>query len=340
MKALVVLYTASLLLGYPSRQSPLPPQSDDLTSLSNRRLSVPPLETTPIKGAEERTDAAKPLIVKFEITGGDTSFALLEQISESARNTELETWTAHVEEAKETLKNIRHQTEWRDYTDWLSAQVEDMEVALGATNQAGVTFRPPPPPAPPTNVVDVPAVAPAQTIPLYDKWVERMMDRPPPARAKDLLPTLRAAFEAEGVPVELVWIAETESTFNPRARNPLGARGLFQIMPDTALSLGLSIGGRDQRLHPTASARAAARYLKRLHGRFGDWPLAIAAYNGGETRVARALKARGATTFASIAPHLPAETRLYVPKVLATVQVRTGLAPEELPAPTQGRAGA
>jgi membrane-bound lytic murein transglycosylase D len=77
-----------------------------------------------------------------------------------------------------------------------------------------------------------------------------------------------------------------------------------------------------------------------LHARFGDWPLAIAAYNGGETRVARVLKTRRATTYAGIAAHLPAETRLYVPKVLATVQVRTGLSPEELPAPKQDPAGA
>lgn len=338
MKALAVISAASLLLGSPSRQSPPTSQSDDLTSLSNRRLSALPAAPISIQEARERIDAAEPLIVKFEISGRDSSFALLEQISQSARDTDLEPWTAHVERAKATLDSMRRQAEWSDYADWLSSQVDDMEVALGAAASASVTFQPPPPPAP--RIVDVPPVAPAQTIPLYDKWVRRMSNRPPPARAKDLLPTLHAAFAAEGVPVELVWIAETESTFNPRARNPLGARGLFQIMPDTALSLGLSIGARDQRLHPTTSARAAARYLKRLHARFGDWPLAIAAYNGGETRVARALKTRRATTYAGIAAHLPAETRLYVPKVLATVQVRTGLSPEELPAPRQGRAGA
>lgn len=319
MKALVVLYTASLLLGFPSRQSPPVSQSDDLTSLSNRRLSVLPLETIPVMEAGEQIDAAEPMIVKFMISGAEAPFALLEQISESGRGT-------------------RDQAEWSDYADWLSARANDREAALDATAQAGVTFHPPPSPA--AKIPDAPAVTPAQTIPLYDNWVKLMKDRPQPARAKDLLPALRAAFAAEGVPVELVWIAETESTFNPRARNRVGARGLFQIMPDTALSLGLSVGARDQRLQPSTSARAAARYLKYLHARFGDWPLALAAYNGGETRVARALKARRGTTFASIAAHLPAETRLYVPKVLATVQVRTGLSPEELPAPTQSRAGA
>jgi membrane-bound lytic murein transglycosylase D len=80
-------------------------------------------------------------------------------------------------------------------------------------------------------------------------------------------------------------------------------------------------------------ARAAARYLKRLHARFGDWPLALAAYNGGESRVARLLRVRGATDFAGIANHLPAETRLYVPKVLATIEVRTGVSLAGLAAP-------
>jgi membrane-bound lytic murein transglycosylase D len=338
MKALAVLYTASLLLGLPPRQSPPTPQSDDLISLSNRPLSAPPLETILTKEAGERINAAKPLVVKFVVCGGESSSALLEQISEYGQSTELEPWASHAEEAKATLKSMRQQTEWSDYVDWLGAQVEDMEVALDAAAQASVTFHLPPAPA--ANIKDAPAAEPEQTIPLYDKWVERMKDRPPPARAKDLLPTLKAAFAAEGVPEALVWIAETESTFNPRARNPLGARGLFQIMPETALSLGLSVGVRDQRLHPTASARAAARYLKHLHGRFGDWPLAIAAYNGGETRVARTLKARRTTTFAGIAAHLPAETRLFVPKVLATVQVRTGLSPSELPAPKQDGVGA
>ncbi|MCU0792254.1 MAG: lytic transglycosylase domain-containing protein [Opitutaceae bacterium] len=143
----------------------------------------------------------------------------------------------------------------------------------------------------------------------------------------------RAAFAAEGVPEALVWLAETESSFNPRARSPAGAGGLFQLMPDTARALGLTLFPFDQRMQPEPSARAAAVYLKSLYKRFGDWPLALAAYNAGQGRVARTLKARGATDFAGIAEHLPAETRLYVPKVLATVNARAGVAPEELAAP-------
>ena len=78
---------------------------------------------------------------------------------------------------------------------------------------------------------------------------------------------------------------------------------------------------------------AAAHYLSLLHGKFGDWPLAFAAYNAGEGRVRRMLAARSAKTFADIAAALPTETRMYVPKVCATIAVRTGVTPEKLAAP-------
>jgi membrane-bound lytic murein transglycosylase D len=72
------------------------------------------------------------------------------------------------------------------------------------------------------------------------------------------------------------------------------------------------------------SARAAARYLGALHGQFGDWPLALAAYNAGEGRVRRAMRRSGGNSFGSIAGALPSETQMYVPKVLATIAVREG----------------
>jgi membrane-bound lytic murein transglycosylase D len=65
--------------------------------------------------------------------------------------------------------------------------------------------------------------------------------------------------------------------------------------------------------------------LHALHARFGDWPLALAAYNAGPGRVQRTLDKQRATTFAQIAPALPVETRMYVPKVLAVLQVRAGI---------------
>jgi membrane-bound lytic murein transglycosylase D len=170
-------------------------------------------------------------------------------------------------------------------------------------------------------------------MPHYDLWLARVKTRPAPARAAALMPRLRAAFAAEGVPPEIAWLAEAESSLNPAARSPVGAKGLFQFMPDTAKSLGLSTFLPDDRTDPDKSAHAAARYLKMLHGKFHDWPLAFAAYNAGEGRVGRELAARRAKDFAGIASSLPAETRMYVPKVCALVAVRAGVAPENIPAP-------
>jgi membrane-bound lytic murein transglycosylase D len=127
-----------------------------------------------------------------------------------------------------------------------------------------------------------------------------------------------------------VWLAETESSFNPSARSPAGARGLYQLMPDTARDLGLSLRPHDQRLDPVQNARSAAQYLSEMYAEFRDWPLALAAYNAGRGRISRLLEQQGAKTFAQIAPRLPVETQLYVPRVLATLTVREGVTPAAL----------
>ncbi len=153
-------------------------------------------------------------------------------------------------------------------------------------------------------------------------WLRKLADRPAPARAAALLPDLKRAFQAEGVPPELVWQAEAESTFNPAARSPAGAAGLYQFMPATAQQFGLRLSPEDERLNAVKNARAAAKYLKMLHGRFGDWPLAFAAYNCGEGRISKTLRSTGGKTFDDIHDQLPAETRMYVPKIAALVQIR------------------
>ncbi len=163
-------------------------------------------------------------------------------------------------------------------------------------------------------------------------WEARVAAHRPPAAAAELVPRLKRVFRDAGVPAEWVWIAEVESSMNPRARSPAGATGLFQFMPATAERFGMRSARPDERTDPERSARAAAAYLTFLHGRFGDWPLALAAYNAGEGRVGRLLGG-GDGGFEGIAERLPAETRLYVPKVLATVAVRERVNPEALPAP-------
>ena len=134
-------------------------------------------------------------------------------------------------------------------------------------------------------------------------------------------PASRPSSGKKGCP-SLVWLAEVESSFNPRARSPVGAAGLFQLMPATARSLGVETSPHDQRFDPDKNARGAARYLRQLHRRFGSWDLALAAYNAGQGRVSSKLRQSGGASFHDIAPLLPAETRMYVPKVIATVQLR------------------
>ncbi len=116
-----------------------------------------------------------------------------------------------------------------------------------------------------------------------------------------------------------------ESSINLKARSPVGAYGPFQFMPATAERFGLRVGFLDERDDPRKSAEAAASYLSILHQQFDSWPLALAAYNAGEGRVGRAMKVSGATTFEQVSPHLPTETRMYVPKVLATIAARESI---------------
>ena len=246
----------------------------------------------------------------------DEFFARLEKTRQTGSLAEL---AAYEPEANAALVALRALPDYQDYADWLAERLDEIEVAKVAQKtspsqpapqpsvppktQGGPTPTPPPPPK---------VVPAADAVPLYDIWVGRLRDRPRPPRADEFLPELKKAFAAEGVPVELAWLAETESTFNPNARSPSGARGLFQLMPDTA------------------RAHAAAKLLHALHDRFDSWPLALAAYNAGEGRVGRALKGSDAKTFAGIADGLSTETRLYVPKVLATLKVRAGVAPSSL----------
>lgn len=133
---------------------------------------------------------------------------------------------------------------------------------------------------------------------------------------------VRRILVEEGLPVELLGVAKVESNFNPFAVSPKGAAGLWQFMPTTARRYGLRVDAfHDERFDVQKATRAAGRYLRDLYTQFGNWPLALAAYNAGEDTVQRAIDHAENRNFNSIdrAGLLPAETRAYVPAVLKAI---------------------
>jgi membrane-bound lytic murein transglycosylase D len=147
----------------------------------------------------------------------------------------------------------------------------------------------------------------------------------------DLYDLVRRTIQAHGLPEQLFAVPLVESGFNPFAVSPKGARGLWQLMPQTARHFGLRVDAvLDERTDPLRSTVAAIAYLKDLYGSLGSWPLALAAYNAGLGRVVGAIQ-RGAPNFTSMAARrlLPEETLRYVPLVLGTSEAtrfRTGTA--------------
>src|SRR5205823_5101513 len=127
-------------------------------------------------------------------------------------------------------------------------------------------------------------------------------------------------FREEGVPQDLIYLAEAESGFEPLALSRAGARGMWQFMASRATGYGLQRSWWiDDRQDPEKATRAAARHLKDLYNEFGDWYLAMAAYNSGPGNVQQAVKRTGYADFWELYRRdvLPKETKNYVPIILA-----------------------
>jgi membrane-bound lytic murein transglycosylase D len=255
------------------------------------------------------------------------------RLQQALEGDSLEALAEYGPEARDAMRALRTLGLDAEFADWLEQRIDEIECA------EQMITAPKPAPRPPTRPGEVRPPGPVQPVPYYELWTARVRNRPLPPRAVMLVPKLQSIFESEGLPRELVWLAEAESSFNPSARSPVGARGLFQFMPETARAMGLDTSWPDERNDPEKSARAAARYLRMLHGRFGNWALALAAYNAGQTRVARTLAEHRASTYTAIAGALPAETRMYVPKVCALIELRTGVTPERISPPQPRPAG-
>jgi membrane-bound lytic murein transglycosylase D len=166
------------------------------------------------------------------------------------------------EVASAALPMLQQYPETRPYAAWLRSRLDYLAVA----DELKVAIPPPSLELKPTRSVTVNPSPEAER----QAWRQRLKTEDLPAGAEAYVARLKPIFVAEGVPAELVWLAEVESGFDTGARSPIGATGLFQLMPETAKSLGLALTPTDQRLQPEKNARAAARYLRRLYEQFGD----------------------------------------------------------------------
>ncbi|HYH06125.1 MAG TPA: lytic transglycosylase domain-containing protein [Thermoanaerobaculia bacterium] len=147
-------------------------------------------------------------------------------------------------------------------------------------------------------------------------------------RMPQYAPMIREKLRRKGMPEDLVYLAMIESGLNPEAHSAADARGIWQLVPDTARRYGLRVDETvDDRIDPEKSTDAALTYLAQLYNRFGSWYLAAAAYNTGENRVARIMtEATGRESgtdadYYRIWDQLPGETRDYVPAMLAARRV-------------------
>ncbi|MDR2573407.1 MAG: transglycosylase SLT domain-containing protein [Desulfovibrio sp.] len=154
-------------------------------------------------------------------------------------------------------------------------------------------------------------------------------------RAEAYLSFARQIFRSRGMPEELAYLAIVESGYRVDARSPVGAAGAWQFMPATGRQYGLTLDWwLDERLDPYESTEAAAAYLRKLHGYFGDWPTAIAAYNAGEGKIVRALEGTGGRNFFEVVnrnhilddkARLKEETQKYVPRFIAVAKIMNNL---------------
>lgn len=138
-------------------------------------------------------------------------------------------------------------------------------------------------------------------------------------RSAQYFTVMDSIFTRLQLPVELKYLAVVESGLKNKAVSSVGARGIWQLMPVTARTFKLKVtAAYDERTHLYKSTLAAATYLKSLHARFGDWLLAIAAYNSGPGPVLKAIRLSGSRNFWKLQHLLPAETRAHVKKFIST----------------------
>lgn len=143
------------------------------------------------------------------------------------------------------------------------------------------------------------------------------------AKAKYYFPMFEQYLDQYDVPLEMKYLAIVESALRPDARSRVGATGLWQFMYGTGVQFNLKVNSYvDERQDPVKSTVAACKYLSQLYKIFGDWDLALAAYNSGPGNVSKAIKRSGGyKNYWNIRPFLPRETASYVPAFYATMYI-------------------
>ncbi len=141
-------------------------------------------------------------------------------------------------------------------------------------------------------------------------------------RSGQFMQMARKIFREEGVPEDITWLGQVESGWRTKAYSSAAASGLWQFIPGTGRTYGLrQTAWVDERNSIEKATRASARYLKDLYDHFGDWQLAMAAYNTGQGNIDRAISRAGSRSYWQIFPYIAQETRNYVPAILATMLI-------------------
>lgn len=187
------------------------------------------------------------------------------------------------------------------------------------------------------------ATIPMDVNPSVERYLQFLLNRPSHVqrlrtRADTYFPMIERVLAEEGVPDELKYLAMIESALNPVAQSHAGAAGMWQFIRATGGAYGLRAESEiDDRLDPEAATRAAARHLRDLYDRFGDWQLALAGYNCNPAVIARGVRrfeeeSGRRATFWDIDHVIPRETRAYVPMFIATSLILSNPDAYDLPA--------
>ncbi len=142
-------------------------------------------------------------------------------------------------------------------------------------------------------------------------------------KARYYFPMFEEHLDKYDIPLEIKYLAIVESALKPRARSRVGAKGLWQFMYQTGKQFNLNVSSYvDERSDPYRSTEAACKYLASLYKIFGDWDLALAAYNSGPGNVSKAIRRSGGSrNYWNIRHNLPRETAGYVPAFYATLYI-------------------